>query len=196
MNRVWIIECPTLSPTQCAMWLRMPVPPEKRNFFYRGFNSVYDVAERWYAHLISRMVHVSYITVTVALVLIGIAIWGLTRVPTGFLPTEDQGYVLIGAQLPDAASLQRTDEVMKEISDIASKTPGVQDVLAISGISVLDNNATLPNAGVAYVMLKGWDERDKKGEGLLWMYETLNKELQKPLKNAERASHQLIFGLT
>ncbi|MCS0502968.1 efflux RND transporter permease subunit [Ancylobacter mangrovi] len=173
------INAMTLKPTQCALWLRPPVPPEKRNFFYRGFNAVYDVAERWYAHLISRMVHVSYITVSVALVLIGIAIWGLTRVPTGFLPTEDQGYVLIGAQLPDAASLQRTDDVMKEISDIVSKTPGVQDVLAISGISVLDNNATLPNAGVAYVMLKGWDERDKKGEGLLWIYETLSKELEK-----------------
>ncbi|QIB34339.1 efflux RND transporter permease subunit [Ancylobacter pratisalsi] len=172
------INAMTLKPTQCALWLRPPVPLEKRNFFYRGFNAVYDKAEHWYAGLIKRMVHVSYITVSVALVLIGVAIWGLTRVPTGFLPTEDQGYVLIGAQLPDAASLQRTDAVMKQISDIASKNPAVDNVIAISGISVLDNNATLPNAGVAYVMLKDWGVRDKDGEGLLWVYESLNKALK------------------
>jgi len=172
------INAMTLKPTQCALWLRKPVPPEQRNFFYRGFNAVYAKAEHWYAGLIHHMVKASLLTVSVALVLIGVAIWGLTRVPTGFLPTEDQGYVLIGAQLPDAASLQRTDAVMQQISEIASKTAGVENVITISGISVLDNNATLPNAGVAYVMLKGWDERDKAGEGLAWIYETLNRELQ------------------
>ncbi|MCJ8142642.1 multidrug efflux RND transporter permease subunit [Ancylobacter sp. A5.8] len=172
------INAMTLKPTQCALWLRKPVPPEERNFFYRGFNAVYDRAEHWYAGLIRRMVHVSYLTVTVALVLIGVAMWGLTRVPTAFLPTEDQGYVLIGAQLPDAASLERTNEVMARISKIASDTPGVENVIAISGISVLDNNATLPNAGVAYVILKGWDERDKAGQGLLEIYTSLNKALE------------------
>ena len=172
------INAMTLKPTQCALWLRPPVPPEKRNFFYRGFNAVYDRAEHWYARLIGRMVHVSLLTVSVGLLLIAGAIWGLTRVPTGFLPTEDQGYVLIGAQLPDAASLQRTSAVMEKIANLAKATPGVENVIAISGVSVLDNNATLPNAGVAYVMLKGWDERDKAGQGLLWIYETLNRELK------------------
>ena len=173
------INAMTLKPTQCALWLRPPVPPEKRNFFYRGFNAVYDRAERWYAGVIRRMVHVSYLSVTVGLVLIAGAIWGLTRVPTGFLPTEDQGYVLIGAQLPDAASLQRTNAVMEQIAGLAKATPGVENVITVSGVSVLDNNATLPNAGVAYVMLKDWDVRDKAGQGLLWIYETLNRELQK-----------------
>ena len=171
------INAMTLKPTQCALWLRKPVPPEQRNFFYRGFNKVYDRAEHWYAGLISRMVHVSYLTVTVALVLIGVAMWGLTRVPTGFLPTEDQGYVLIGAQLPDASSLERTQRVMDRISKLAKDTPGVENVISISGISVLDNNATLPNAGVAYVMLKDWGVRDKIGEGLLEIYTSLNKSL-------------------
>ncbi|MBS7539548.1 efflux RND transporter permease subunit [Ancylobacter lacus] len=173
------INAMTLKPTQCALWLRPPVPPEKRNFFYRGFNAVYDRAEHWYAGVIRRMVRVSYLTVSVALVLIGVAIWGLTRVPTGFLPIEDQGYMLIGAQLPDGASLQRTQDVMAQISDLASKTPGVKNVIAISGVSLLDNNATLPNAGVAYVMLKDWGERDKAGQGLLEMLESLTAAMAK-----------------
>ncbi|MDR6954612.1 HAE1 family hydrophobic/amphiphilic exporter-1 [Ancylobacter sp. 3268] len=172
------INAMTLKPTQCALWLRKPVPPEKRNFFYRGFNAVYDRAEHWYAALIRRMVKVSYLTAFVGVVLIGVSIWGITRVPTGFLPTEDQGYVMIGAQLPDAASLERTQAVMQKVSKIAGDTPGVEDVIAISGVSILDNNATLPNAGVAYVMLKDWDIRDKAGQGLLEIYTSLNRELQ------------------
>jgi HAE1 family hydrophobic/amphiphilic exporter-1 len=174
------VNAMTLKPTQCALWLRRPVPPEQRNFFYRGFNKVYDACERGYARLISRMVHASYLMVAVALVLIGVAGWALTRIPTAFLPTEDQGYVLIGAQLPDGASQERTNRVLAQVSQIAQETPGVENVIGISGISVLDNNATLPNAAVAYVVLKDWDVRyssSVKGEDLLSIYQHLNAAL-------------------
>jgi HAE1 family hydrophobic/amphiphilic exporter-1 len=174
------VNAMTLKPTQCALWLRRPVPPEQRNFFYRGFNKVYDACERAYARLISHMVHASYLMVAVALVLIGVAGWALTRIPTAFLPTEDQGYVLIGAQLPDGASQERTNRVLAQVSQIAQDTPGVENVIGISGISVLDNNATLPNAAVAYVVLKDWDTRyssSVKGQDLLSIYEHLNSAL-------------------
>ncbi|CAH1657673.1 MULTISPECIES: multidrug efflux RND transporter permease subunit [unclassified Chelatococcus] len=169
----------TLKPTQCALWLRKPVPPEKRNAFYRGFNAIYDRCERAYSRLIAHMVHRSGFMVAIALVLIGFAGWALTRVPTSFLPTEDQGYVLIGAQLPDGASQERTNAVLAKVSQIAQETPGVENVIGISGISILDNSATLANAGVAYVVLKDWDTRGKaKGEDLLSIYEHLNRALQ------------------
>ncbi|MDR7143920.1 efflux RND transporter permease subunit [Rhizobium sp. BE258] len=177
------INAMTLKPTQCALWLRTPVPPEKRNFFYRGFNKVYDKAENGYAKLIGGMVHHSAIAVLFALALIGVAIWGLTRLPTAFLPLEDQGYVLISAQLPDGASKERTDAVMAEVGKIAQQTPGVDQVLTISGISILDNSASLPNAGVAYVVLKDWDVRGKeKGQDLLSIYDHLNGALSDVLK--------------
>ncbi|AVA23104.1 MULTISPECIES: multidrug efflux RND transporter permease subunit [unclassified Rhizobium] len=173
------INAMTLKPTQCALWLRPPVPPERRNFFYRGFNKVYDRAEHAYARLIGGMVHHSGIAVLVALALIGVAVWGLTRLPTAFLPVEDQGYVLVNAQLPDGASKERTDAVMEQVGKIAQQTPGVDQVLTISGISVLDNNASLPNAGVAYVVLKDWGIRGKeKGQDLLSIYEHLNGALR------------------
>ncbi|MGY5811775.1 efflux RND transporter permease subunit [Rhizobium sp. LEGMi198b] len=173
------INAMTLKPTQCALWLRAPVPPERRNFFYRGFNKVYDRAEHAYARLIGGMVHHSGIAVLVALALIGVAVWGLTRLPTAFLPVEDQGYVLVNAQLPDGASKERTDAVMEQVGKIAQQTPGVDQVLTISGISVLDNNASLPNAGVAYVVLKDWGIRGKeKGQDLLSIYEHLNGALR------------------
>jgi hydrophobic/amphiphilic exporter-1 (mainly G- bacteria), HAE1 family len=173
------INAVTLKPTQCALWLRTPVPPEQRNFVYRGFNRIYDWCEHHYVGLIGAMTRHAAVMAVLALALMGLAVWGLTRVPTAFLPIEDQGYVLIGAQLPDGASKERTDAVMAEVGKIAQATPGVDQVLTISGISVLDNNASLQNAGVAYVVLKDWDVRLKeKGQDLLSIYEHLNGALQ------------------
>src|SRR6266540_3327161 len=89
------VNAATLKPTQCALWLRAPVPPEQRNILYRGFNFVYDAAERRYAALIHRMVDRSLLMVAVALALIVVAFWGMTRVPTAFIPIEDQGYLMV-----------------------------------------------------------------------------------------------------
>ena len=173
------VNAATLKPTQCAMWLRQPVPPEKRNVFFRFFNRLYDPVEHGYARLITRMVNHSGVMVLVALVAVGVALWGYTRIPTGFLPLEDQGYVIIGVQLPDGASLERTKGVMDKVDAIARKVPGVDNVIAISGVSVLDNNATLPNGGVAYVPLKDWGVREKAtGQDLRSIYENLTKGLQ------------------
>ena len=117
--------------------------------------------------------------VVLALVLVGVAVWGLTRVPTAFLPNEDQGYLIVAAQLPDGASKERTDAVMQQISAIASKIPGVEHVVTVSGVSVLDNLATLANAGVAFVVLKDWDVRLKeKGQDLRSIAWRLNRALQ------------------
>jgi len=177
------INAMTLKPTQCALWLRPPVPPEKRNFFYRGFNKVYDLAERGYVRLIGGMINRSAFMVVIGLALIGVAGWGLTRLPTAFLPIEDQGYILIAAQLPDGASKQRTDEVMAKVEQIAKATPGVERVLTISGISVLDNSASLSSAGVAYVVLDDWGKRGKvHGQDLLSIYTHLNGALRDVLE--------------
>jgi hydrophobic/amphiphilic exporter-1 (mainly G- bacteria), HAE1 family len=154
------INAITLKPTQSAMWLRPPVPLERRNAFYRGFNAVYGRLEHRYAGLIHHMVDHAGLMTVIALIVMGIAFFGLGRVPTGFLPIEDQGYLIVAVQLPDGASLERTKEKLDEISSIAQKDPGVDQVIAITGISALDNNATLANAGVAYVVLKDWSVRD------------------------------------
>jgi len=169
----------TLKPTQSALWLRPPKPPERRNYFYRGFNAVYGVLERGYTRLIGGMIHYSGLMVALALILVGVALWGLTRIPTAFLPTEDQGYVIVAAQLPDGASKERTDRVLEQIQGIASKVPGVEHVVTVSGISILDNRASLANAGVAFVVLKDWDVRLKEpGQDVRTILERLNGGLQ------------------
>ena len=108
--------------------------------------------------------------------IIAASIYGFSRVATGFLPIEDQGYLLASVQLPDGAALERTQKALDKVSEIARKTPGVRQAITIAGVSVLDNSAPLANAGVAYIMLKDWGERGK-GEDLLSLYVGLNKSL-------------------
>jgi HAE1 family hydrophobic/amphiphilic exporter-1 len=170
------INAATLKPTQCALWLRRPVPPQRRNFFYRGFNRVYDRMERGYTRIMTGLVRHSGVSVIVALILIVIGGYGLSRVPTGFIPIEDQGYLLAAVQLPDGAALDRTQRVMDQVQEIASKTPGVEQVMTIAGISALDSSSSLANAGVAYLVLKEWSERGK-GEDLLSLFNGLNQRL-------------------
>ena len=171
------INAATLKPTQCALWLRRPVPPEQRNWFYRGFNSIYDRIEKGYTSIIDRMVQHSNVSVVVALILIAIGGYGLSRVPTGFIPIEDQGYLLAAVQLPDGAALDRTQRVLDQVTEIAGKTPGVAQVIGISGISALDNSSSLANAGVAYLILKDWDARGP-GEDLRSLVVGLNQKLE------------------
>ena len=170
------INAATLKPTQCALWLRRPVPLGQRNWFYRGFNSVYARIENGYADLIGRMVAHSNLSVIIALILIGIGGYGLSRVPTGFIPIEDQGYLLAAVQLPDGASLNRTQRVLDQVSELSSTTPGVDQVISIAGVSALDNSSSLANAGIVYLILKDWSVRGA-GEDLRSLVVGLNQKL-------------------
>ena len=170
------INAVTLKPTQSAMWLRPAVPPERRNVFYRAFNRAYEPVEQWYASLIARMVSRSGLMVALALALIAVTGYGFSRVPTGFLPIEDQGYMIALVQLPDGASLERTQKTLDKVYDIARNTPGVSRVVNIAGVSALDNSATLSSAGVAYIILKDWSERGE-GEDLMSLFTKLNTAL-------------------
>jgi hydrophobic/amphiphilic exporter-1 (mainly G- bacteria), HAE1 family len=172
------VNAATLKPTQCALWLRTPKPVDQRNFLFRGFEHAYRAAERAYTGLIGRMVRVSGLMVLIGVVLAAAGIWGIARLPTAFIPPEDQGYLLIAAQLPNAASLGRTTAALDRATKIALETPGVQNVIAISGLSALDNFANLANAGVSFVVLKPWDQRSKRqGTDILSIAEHLQGKL-------------------
>jgi hydrophobic/amphiphilic exporter-1 (mainly G- bacteria), HAE1 family len=170
------INAATLKPTQCALWLRPAVPLERRNWFYRGFNRIYLRLENAYSRLIGGIARHAGVSVTIALILIGIGGFGLARVPTGFLPIEDQGYLIAAVQLPDGAALDRTQKVLDRVVDIVASTPGVQQVVTIAGISALDNSASLANAGVGYVILKDWNSRGA-GQDLRSLVFGLNDKL-------------------
>jgi HAE1 family hydrophobic/amphiphilic exporter-1 len=178
------VNAATLKPTQCALWLRPMVPPEQRNVFYRAFNRVYGVLERGYAGLIERMVRRSVLMVLIALGLTALGGWGIARLPTAFIPNEDQGYAIVGVQLPDGASVERTQATLAQAARIAQETPGVEQVLAITGMSVLDNSASLGNAGLAYVVFKDWSIRGKqKGQDIRSILLHIQGEMEAQLQD-------------
>ncbi len=170
------INAATLKPTQCALWLRQPDRSRRKNIFFRAFNVLYSHAEQFYVRQIHRVVRRSGVMVAIGLLLIGLAGWGLTRIPTSFIPTEDQGYVMVTVQLPDSASLERTESVMDRLTKICQELPAVEHSIAIGGLSPLDGNASLANAGIVYLMLKDWSKRPK-GENLRSIYNGLSTRL-------------------
>src|SRR5260370_33938145 len=117
--------------------------------------------ENGYSWLIGRMVHVCGLMVVIGVALAVVGIWGIARLPTAFIPNEDQGYLMIVAQLPDGAALGRTTAALDQATKIAQETPGADRAIAISALSALDNFADLASAGRCFVVLKPWDQRSK-----------------------------------
>ncbi len=174
------INAATLKPTQCAFWLKARDPYKKLNFFYRGFNALYEPTERWYGSLVHHLVKYSRLMTMIGVLLIVLSLWGLTKIPTAFIPTEDQEYVMTAVQLPDAASLHRTKIVMQRLAKKMAKLEAIRDMFVIGGVSPLDNNASLSNSGIIYLMLKDWKHRGPRGS-LLQIYEDLTKLAQEEL---------------
>lgn len=167
------INAVTLKPTQCALWLKPIDASKQKNVFYRAFDRCYLPLEANYTKFMDKLVHHSAPVCLAGLVLVGLAIFGLTRIPTGFIPLEDQGYLMLNVLLPDSASLGRTDAVLTELQTKVAKIEGVQNIIAIEGVSLLDNNTNLSNAGILYVMFKDWSVRGKN-ESLPALYGKLS----------------------
>jgi len=174
------INAMTLKPTQCALWLRPMAADKKKNIIFRTFDRIYNPIEERYVQFIDRLVHHNKTMSLVAAVLVAIAIFGLSRTPTGFIPIEDQGYLMMNVQLPDGATLGRTEALLHKLSDQVSKIDGIANVITIDGISLLDNSSSLANGGALYVMFKDWSVRGKK-EDLMVLYNKLNQIAAKTL---------------
>ncbi len=155
------INALTLKPVNCAQWLRPRTGAP--NVFFRGFNRVYERCEAGYVRLVNWTVHRSRSMLLVFVLLIGFTGWLYAVTPTGFMPEEDQGYAMVVVQLPDAASLARTQEVMNEVNEIVAATPGIANRITIGGISLLDGFASLSNAGVIFAIYDDFEKRVKEG---------------------------------
>jgi len=151
----------TLKPVQCAQYLK---PQTGRlNLFYRGFNRLYNGFENRYARIVGWVVQRSGIMMTIYAALMAATFWGFVSIPTGFIPEEDQGYAIVGIQLPDAASIERTNEASAKVQKILKQISGVAHLITIGGISLLDNSASLPNGAVIYTIYEDFEKRGKAG---------------------------------
>ena len=154
------INALTLKPAQCALWLRQrkQKPP---NWFNRGFTRMYEGMRRPYMGMVRRMVGRPVLSVVIFGLVIAVAFFAFTRRPTGFLPTEDQGYAILLARLPDAASQPRLQRVSAQIEAILHKTPGVASWVDIGGYSVLDS-ANVSTDITVFVVYEDWSKRGRR----------------------------------
>ncbi len=125
---------------------------------FRAFNTGFNVAASIYTRMVGMLLRVSIIVLLVYGGLLALTYVGFIHTPKGFIPVQDKGYLLVNVQLPDSASAQRTQEVVKKIEDIAREDAGIDNTVAISGQSIL-LNANAPNFGAMYLMLKPFHER-------------------------------------
>ncbi len=154
-----VINALTLSPALAAMLLRAPKPGKgPLAMFFRGFNRVFDWITNTYGAVVAGLVRKA----TISMLLLVIVVFAITRigkhVPGGFIPDEDKGYLFVAVELPEGASLQRSDEVLKQIEQIVGNTKGVRSAVGLAGMNIL-NSLNVSNAALMFVGLEPWEER-------------------------------------
>ena len=175
----------TLSPALAALLLK----PKKESgrgptrFFFKGFNKVFGSATNGYVGICRLLMRRGLLCLLILIPVLLATGWIGGKLPQGFVPTEDQGYIYANLQLPDAASLQRTTAACKTVSDILQSIPGVRSVTSIAGFSLLSGvNTTY--SGFFFVTLKPWEERT-----------SLQEHLRQIMVNADEALAKVPDGI-
>jgi len=157
----------TLSPALCALLLKPKDAPKDAptrvldfalGWFFRLFNTAFGVGTEWYARTVGWVLRLALVVLAVYGGLLYLTYHEFTSTPTGFVPQQDKGYLILNVQLPDSASADRTQQAMARIEAVAKNTPGVEHTVGITGQSLI-LNANAPNLGSMYVMLKPFDQR-------------------------------------
>jgi len=150
------INALTLTPALCATLLKPR--PEKPARVFSAFNRGLDTVRDLYVTATRGLGKHALTSVITVIALVGACVWGYSSLPKSFLPDEDQGYFFVNVQLPDGASLGRTDAVLGQMQTLLENDPAVDDVIAISGFSLLSGGSA-PNSAFGIVLLKPWGER-------------------------------------
>ncbi len=151
------INALTLKPVQCAFWLK-PYREKRVNWFYRGFNRFFQWVTDIYMALVTNMVKRPFLMLIFFILIISVTFWQFAKRPTGFLPTEDQGFGVLLCRLPEGASLERNREVATKINHILKHAPGVAGWVTIGGFSFLDF-ANESNFSSTFVTYQDWSKR-------------------------------------
>ncbi|MGZ5579806.1 MAG: efflux RND transporter permease subunit [Methylobacter sp.] len=157
----------TLSPALCALMLDRAHGDKDWftrlfdrlfGWFFAGFNRFFDAFSNGYSRLVGRMIRMTAVVLVLYAGLNGLNFLAFEKVPTGFIPQQDQGYLILYAQLPDAASLSRTQDVVQQATRIVQETEGVKHVIAYAGFSFLAG-ANQSNVATMFARLDGFDKR-------------------------------------
>ncbi|MGH9451178.1 MAG: efflux RND transporter permease subunit [Terriglobia bacterium] len=168
----------SLSPALAALLLRPKTPSRgPLRIFFEAFNRAFGRATNGYVRACGGLIRKSAVAMVLLVLFAAAAVFFGKKLPSGFLPDEDQGYVMVNLQLPNSASLQRTNAASKKIEALLEKTPGVRYVTSVVGFSLLSYVSTSYNA-FFFVTFKPWSDRKQRDEQLQAIKFDLNKELR------------------
>ncbi len=157
----------TLSPALCALLLKDHHAPKDIlsramdgafGWFFRPFNRFFEWSGNKYSNGVRRVIRLSVVALLLYVGLVFLTGWSFNKVPTGFVPTQDKQYLVAFAQLPEGSSLSRTEKVIRQMSDIGLKQPGVESAVAFPGLSI-SGFSVAPNSGIVFFTLKPFEER-------------------------------------
>jgi multidrug efflux pump subunit AcrB len=158
-------------------------------WLFRGFNRLFDQMTEIYGRLVANILRYSAVVLLAYGGLLMLTYWQFVRTPAGFIPQQDKGYLLLGVQLPDSASVDRTERVMARIEALALQTPGVKHTVGVSGVSLI-LGANAPNLGSLYILLKEF--ADRRGPDLT--ADAIAAELQDRCAREVKAAIVSTFG--
>jgi multidrug efflux pump subunit AcrB len=170
-------------------WLLIRPVNAVLGWLFRAFNRVFDRLTEVYGRVVGRVLRVSALVLVGYAGLLALTFWVFDRAPTGFVPQQDKGYLLLNVQLPDSAAVERTERAMGRIEKLARESPGVDHTVGVSGTSLL-LNANAPNLGSLYIMLKPFDQR--RGAGL--SADAIAADLRERCQQAVRGAVVTTFG--
>ena len=170
------------TPALCATLLKPIHGTTRKNMLFRGFNRAFNRVQKTYtSHIFSAIRHTPawMVAFAVAAVLCGFL---FMKIPSSFVPDEDQGFALSIVQLPSGASIDRTNKVMSEMGKVIRENPAVEGVIAVSGFSFVGN---AENTGMAFIRLKPWDQRKSADQVARAVIKQLNGALFMRIKDAQ-----------
>lgn len=174
----------TLTPALCAIMLRPTVKGKKSSWIFDKFNNAYSRTQSIYDKSTGWLLRKPFIAAISFLLLTMVTVILFTKWPTTFIPEEDDGYIIVSAQLPAAASLSRSEAVARKIDKILSTYPEVKTNISISGFSIM-NNGEQSNAASVFVVLKDWKERQGTAHSASTIVERFNKQAYLEIPEAE-----------
>src|SRR5215468_4596383 len=164
-------------------WYLSPLINRLLGGFFWGFNWLFARTVNGYGRLVHAVLRVSVLALTVYVGLLGLTYWQFTTVPTGFIPPQDKGYLIVNVQLPDGASLERTDAVIQQATELALQAPGVGNAVGFAGFSAA-TRANSANAGAVFTTLKPFEERTAHGLNAT----RITRDLRQRLADIQEAS--------
>jgi HAE1 family hydrophobic/amphiphilic exporter-1 len=154
-----VINALTLSPALSAMLLKKPTPGRgPLAAFFRGFNRFFEWLSTRYGNIVGGLARKAARSMLLLVAVVGGILVIGRHVPGGFIPDEDKGYLFLAIELPEGASLQRADEMLKQVEAVVGNTPGVRSAVGLSGMNIL-NSLNVPNAALMFIGLQPWHER-------------------------------------